>query len=112
MEQKKLSNIDIVNLKFYKGKCEKIGRPSVLGNPYSHKEISIAKYKTKSVEESIEKYKDWIINEILNDNEEILAELIRLKKISLERDLILGCWCVPFTNCHGQIIKEIIEEYL
>lgn len=102
--------IEIVNLKFYKGKCEYIGRPSILGNPFSHREKSIAKYKVASVEEAISKYKDWLFNNL--DNEQILAELYRLADIAESDILILGCWCVPFHDCHGEIIKELIEYIL
>ena len=102
--------IIIVNKKFYKGKCEYIGRPSILGNPFTHKDKSIAKYKVKSIEEAIAKYNDWIFNNL--DNEEIAAELIRLADIAEKGDLILGCWCVPFHECHAETVKKLIEYIL
>lgn len=104
--------ISIINKKYYKGFSEYVGRPSVLGNMYSSKDSSIAKYKTDSVEESIKLYKEWIINKINNEDDEILSELYRLSEIAKNGHLILGCWCFPFTKCHAEVIKEIIELIL
>lgn len=87
-----------------------VGRPSPLGNPFSHKDKSIAKYKVKTVEEAIAKYKEWILDNMCN--EEISAELIRLADIAEKGDLILGCWCVPFHECHAETIKQLIELIL
>lgn len=102
--------IIVINKKFYKGPCEYIGRPSILGNPYTHKECTIAKYKVKTIEQAIDCYRDWIFDNL--NNKEIVDELNRLADIAEKGDLILGCWCVPFTNCHGEIIKSLIEFIL
>lgn len=104
--------IEIVNLKFYKGPHEYMGRPSILGNPYSSKKSKIAKFKTSSVEESIEKFEIWLYSQIEADDELIIGEIERLAKIAQNGNLILGCWCWPFTRCHCEIIKEVIEEFL
>lgn len=104
--------ITIVNKKYYKGECEYVGRPSILGNIYSSKQSSIAKYKTSSVEESIELYKEYIINKINEEDETIIKELYRLSEIAKNGHLVLGCWCFPFNKCHAEVIKEIIELIL
>lgn len=101
----------IVNLKFYKGPHEYCGRPSVLGNPYSHKPGTLAKFKVNSVDEAVESYDSYIRNEIENGNIEIINELKRLRDIkNSEANLILGCWCFPFTRCHCEVIESIISE--
>lgn len=105
-------SIIIVNKKHYKGKCEYVGRPSILGNIYSSKDSSIAKHKTNSVEESIKKYKEWLYREIDNGNDDVILELYRLANIAKTKDLILGCWCFPFNRCHAEVIKEVIETIL
>ena len=83
-----------------------IGRPSKWGNPFSHKENTIAKYKVNTREDAIESYFKWI-NEgegmyLLNDLEEL-------------RNNTLGCWCGSFTiedndnlKCHGQILLRLL----
>lgn len=83
-----------------------IGRPSKWGNPFSHKEGTIEKYKVNSIKEAIENYERWITEGegkyLLNDIEEL-------------RDKILGCWCGSFSlndnnnlKCHGQILLRLL----
>lgn len=74
-----------------------IGRPSIWGNPYSHKEGTLAKYKVKDRKEAIEKYKEYLLN-----NEELLAKLPELK------GKVLGCHCKPLA-CHGDFLVELLE---
>ena len=77
-----------------------VGRPSKWGNPYSHKEGTLAEFKTETRQEAIEAYRDYILNgkgvHLLND----LGEL---------EGKTLGCWCKP-QACHGDILIEIIQE--
>lgn len=76
-----------------------IGRPSIYGNPFSHKEGTLAKYKVHTREEAIEKYKEWLYSQ---------PELINKVKTEL-KNKILGCWCKPL-SCHGDILLEIANE--
>ena len=103
--------IILVNKKFYKGSCEYIGRPSKLGNPFSHKEGTLAKYKTNDHDDTIESHRQWLYEQINIGNETIINELVRLRAIADKGDLYLGCWCVPFNECHGEVIKEILESF-
>lgn len=77
-----------------------IGRPSKWGNPYSHKEGTLAQFKVESREQAIEKYREYIMigagKHLLNDIEEI-------------RGRTLGCWCKPL-SCHGDILVKIAEN--
>ena len=75
-----------------------IGRPSKWGNPFSHKEGTLAKYKVDTREEAVEKYREYIL-----DNPVLLDALHELK------GKVLGCWCKPLA-CHGDILIELIEE--
>lgn len=101
--------IYIVNLKSYKGKCEIVSRPSILGNPFTNLDLksTIAQYQIEG--DCVLEYEKWIKNEILSGNQIIINEIKRLKKISLEGDLILACWCFPFRKCHAEIIKNLIN---
>lgn len=75
-----------------------IGRPSKWGNPFSHKENTIAKYKVKNKEEAIDAYHKWILNQsdLLNSLHELEGKT-------------LGCWCAP-NKCHGDILIKLIDE--
>ena len=86
-----------------RGRCPKTGEFGIWGNPYSSKDSTIAKYKVSTKQESLEKYREYLLS-----NEKLINQLHTLKGKTL------GCWCMP-TNpkpgkyyCHGQII---IEEY-
>ncbi|MFW6247373.1 MAG: DUF4326 domain-containing protein [bacterium] len=85
-----------------------VGRPSKWGNPFSHKENTKAKYKTSSIKEALDKYRDWIEN---GEGQYLLKDLCELKGKTL------GCWCGHFTEdskayrCHGQILIELVKKY-
>jgi hypothetical protein len=71
-----------------------IGRGSKWGNPYSHKEGTLAKYVVGSREEAIAKFEEYLL---ANENlMEIIGEL---------RGKTLGCFCKP-TSCHGDILLK------
>jgi hypothetical protein len=76
-----------------------IGRPSKYGNPFSHKEDTLAQFKTSTKEESLQRYKEWLLSQ---------PSLISEMKVEL-KGKILGCWCSP-ARCHGDIIIEVIEN--
>lgn len=76
-----------------------IGRPSKYGNPFSHKEKSLAQFQVESRQEAIEKYEQWIQTQ---------PELIADVKQNL-KGKILGCWCRP-ASCHGDILARIANE--
>ncbi len=78
-----------------------IGRPSVYGNPFSHKPGTLAKYKVNTQLEAVEYYGEWLWQQ---------DKL--LKKIREElRGKILGCWCksrrTPNAPCHGDVIVYV-----
>ena len=77
-----------------------IGRPSKWGNPYTHKEGTIAEYVKPTRKEAIEAYRDYILNGKGNHLLDDLGEL---------EGKVLGCWCKP-KSCHGDILIEIIND--
>ena len=89
--------IEVVNIKENRYDVY-IGRKSKWGNPFSHLPNSIAKYKTQSRDESIEKYKEWITNGEGSFLLDCLDELLGKK---------LGCFCKP-KKCHGDILKALL----
>ena len=89
----------IINLKKEKYDIY-IGRGSKWGNPFSHLNGTLAKYKVKSRNESIECYKNWIL---FGDGKYLLDELDELD------NKVLGCFCKP-KKCHGDILIELINN--
>lgn len=75
-----------------------IGRPSPWGNPFSHKDGTLAKFKVGSVKEAIAQYEVY-----LRGSPELLERLETL------RGKILGCWCKP-GPCHGDVLIKLLEE--
>jgi hypothetical protein len=75
-----------------------IGRPSKWGNPFSHKDGTLAKFRVATREEAIRKHAEWI-----KAQPELLAALNELK------GKVLGCWCAPLA-CHGSTLAKLAEE--
>lgn len=74
-----------------------IGRPSKWGNPFSHKDGTLAKYKVQTREEAIDAYEKWITE---GDGKHLMNDLHELK------DIVLGCWCHPLP-CHGDVLAKL-----
>lgn len=89
---------------------EYIGRPTVLGNPFSHLSLpGLTRVGTR--EEAVHRYRLWL-REQWKLNSTVKRELMRL--VQLYRDtgeLGLECWCAPLA-CHGDILKEAIEKII
>lgn len=71
-----------------------VGRGSKWGNPYSHKEGTIAEHVVGSRREAIEKFEEYLLS-----NEDLMSSLKELK------GKVLGCWCKP-KSCHGDILLK------
>ena len=72
-----------------------IGRPSKWGNPFSHQEGTLAKFKVASRDDAVDEYEKW-----LQSQPELLAALPELK------GKVLGCWCAP-KRCHGDVLSRL-----
>jgi hypothetical protein len=72
-----------------------IGRPSKWGNPFSHKDGTLAEFRVGSRDEAVDAYRDWIATQ-----PDLLADLPEL------RGKVLGCWCAP-QRCHGDVLVEL-----
>ena len=75
-----------------------IGRGSKWGNPFSHKDNTMAKFKVLSRKEAVEKYEEWI-----KTQPHLMENLQELKGKTL------GCWCKP-QSCHGDILKKLVDS--
>ena len=74
------------------------GRPSPYGNPFSSKEKSIAKYTVRTRKESLEKFKEYLLNN--SEFQDIIKEL---------KGKTLACWCDEKQRCHVDIIIEFLH---
>ena len=102
--------IQVKNRQTYSDSGVLIGRGSPLGNPFSHLSNSKAKFKVASREEAVEKYRDWLEEQLKTPSSLVSKTFLNL--VEFYRDfgeLTLICWCKPLA-CHGDIIKEMIEE--
>jgi len=108
------TNIKVANIKnhirtdydFY------IGRPSLLGNPYSDKKESIAKIIVDSRDEAMDMYKEYFYKRIESGDKDFIDELDKMYNFYKEHGKMnICCWCFP-KRCHGNIIKEYIVNRL
>ena len=90
-----------------------IGRGSVLGNPFTSKELNKtkAKFQCSCREESITKHLEYLRNEVLNNNRLICDALNSIYLKALNEEVFLVCFCAP-KSCHGDNIKQLILEKL
>jgi len=82
-----------------RGRCPKTGQFSKWGNPFSHQINSIARFKTNSRKESIDKFREWI-----ETQPQLMNSLAELKGKTL------GCWCAP-QPCHAEVLVELAERF-
>ncbi len=82
-----------------------IGRPSVFGNPFSHKYGTRAEVIVATREDAVGKYRQWVNGEIQVDG----LTPPTMEQIKELKDKTLGCWCFP-QSCHGDILKEICDS--
>ena len=75
---------------------EYIGRPSELGNPFSHLPGTLANFRVDDREKAVSLFEVYARERIKNDP--LFAALIRRCY-----GKTLGCWCKP-KACHGDVI--------
>lgn len=107
-----MNNINVVN-KANQAPTDRdfyVGRGSILGNPYTSKELikTNALYKTASKEEAIERYESALRLRINLKERSVLNEFNKMLKALEEGDINLVCYCAP-NPCHGDVIKRILN---
>jgi hypothetical protein len=95
------------NKRTYKGPGEYIGRPSILGNPYS----VVKGHPEFTREKVIGYYRNWLKGRFAGRHQVTIAEIRRLVDWAANNDLNLICWCAPLA-CHGDVLKECIESLI
>jgi hypothetical protein len=88
-----------------------IGRGSPFGNPYAFKPGTKAEFIVATREEAIEKYREHFHRKRMNDV--FMYEMLQIMFAAHVRgeDINLVCYCSP-APCHGQVIKEYLDERL
>lgn len=82
-----------------------IGRPSILSNPFIIN-------RDGDRDEVIMKFKDYFIEKFLFDDQYRKDALDSvMSKSTLIDNIKLICHCKP-NKCHGDVVKEVIEDYL
>ena len=82
-----------------------IGRGSALGNPYV-----IGKDGTR--DEVCDKYEEWFIKQVASEGSTaFFRQLEIIRDQARDGYASLGCFCKP-QRCHGDFIKQYIEENL
>lgn len=76
-----------------------IGRPTVWGNPYSHRQDTLALFRVKTTAEAIECYR-WM----LTNDPDLVAKARRELK---GKDLV--CFCSP-QPCHGEVLMQVANS--
>ena len=103
--------IEVVNRSGYNGESYYVGRPSPLGNPYTHVGSRHAEYRVATRDEAVDKYESWLKEKLGSDNE-ISREFWSL--VEFYKDfgrLVLSCWCAP-KRCHADVIARMIKEHV
>ena len=85
------------------------GRGSVLGNPFTHKEGTTAKYIVESRDEAVEAYRSYF-KEQMESNPEFLTEMRRIYRIAKKQEVNLVCYCAPL-NCHCNVIRAFLLSF-
>ena len=78
------------------------GRPSPYGNPFSHKEGTLARFLVASKAEAVDRFEEWLQTQ---------PDLIQKIKSELPGKT-LSCWCAAGTPCHVRVIFKIANGYL
>ena len=108
--------INVVNKRTFKGEHGVyIGRGSVLGNPYTHKQGTKAEYVVGSVQEAVDYYEGYLFGKVVTKDKDICNELNRLYKYYKEHgELNLICYCKwkGHEPCHGDVVKNMLESAL
>jgi hypothetical protein len=105
----KVGMIRVENRKTWRGEGHWVGRPSPLGNPYSHVCGTTAEFKVATRDEAVEKYREWLFKRLDGDNPATRMFVSLLDEYEVKGELILVCSCKP-ERCHAEIIRDFIEE--
>ena len=79
------------------------------GNPFSHKELTLAAVRVESREQAVRLFGEWIRGSDRLMNVEPERRRWILNHLSLLKDRTLGCFCKP-AACHGDVLAALADE--
>ncbi|MCA1760433.1 MAG: DUF4326 domain-containing protein [Bacteroidales bacterium] len=85
------------------------GRGSVLGNPYTHKQGTTAKFIVESRDEAVDAYRTYFKTQ-METNAEFLNEMRRIYRIARKQEVNLVCYCAPL-KCHCNVIRGFLQSF-
>ena len=97
----------VKNKNYFVGHGIYIGRPSVYGNPFSHKGATLAEVQVGTRHEAVMRFASWLITGTdthLKRKPDLIHAAIQSGKLDCRLPLI--CWCAP-EACHGHVLDEV-----
>ena len=105
--------LNVVNKRTHAAQAGKVdvycGRGSVLGNPYTHKQGTKAKFILASRDEAVEAYRNYF-KEQMASNAEFLNEMRRIYRLARKQEVNLVCYCYPLP-CHCNVIRGFLLSF-
>ena len=97
----------VKNKKYFVGHGIYIGRPSVYGNPFSHRGATLAEVQVETRHEAVMRFASWLVtgtDKQLKRKPELIHAAIQSGKLDSRLPLI--CWCAP-EACHGHVLDKV-----
>lgn len=96
-----------------------VGRPTILGNPFSHLTYAKGTEHVPTVDIAVSKYKEWLMEHI-NTSADVCNALNNIINVGERTGTVhLACWCkdelhpLPKDHaCHAEVIREVILSHL
>ena len=85
-------------------------RPAhALANPYSHMHHTTAAFRVATREESVERFRPYLVRKVKERDAGVLATLSEMVTVlEAGSDVEIECFCKNL-SCHGDFIKELLE---
>lgn len=100
----------VVSLKSGKRYDVRVTRPTIWGNPWSHKRGTQAVYIVRTAEWAVQNFRDWLEGkafvDVLQDRRKIILDCLRTLK-----GKTLACWCEDGAPCHAKVLAELANEH-
>lgn len=81
------------------------------GNPFSHKENSLAEVTVETAEDACEQFRKWVEGEDWKELDQERRQWI-LDNLKYLKGKTLGCWCKVKGHefCHGDVLVELVNK--
>ena len=95
-----------------------VGRPTVLGNPYTHyTKSTLADIQVSTHNEAVSCYEDWLDEQVDNGNQQVIEALKSIMTVINQGETVhLACWCkdevTPFKTDHKYCHADVIRNFL